>query len=413
MRTQITIDPAFPASEDARLRARAAGRVAPWMRYADRLLGIPLLLGSSAMRRRRPLPRDWSHIGLLVPACIGDTVLLSAIAMDMRRQWPDRRLTIFTGPDNFQTALMIEAIDEVVQLPIHRPLAAISELRRRRLDVLLDFSAWPRISALLSRWSGAAWTAGFRTAGQARHYGYDQAVDHLGNVHELENYRSLARTLGVSPAAVPHLRQTSAETIKQAWGLPDDYLVFHCWSAGSQRRAKQWAAQRWCELARRAGELGLAVVLTGGPGDQAPSEWLERQAGSGRAVRNLAGRLSIEQTAAVASGARCVISVNTGIAHLAAAVGAHVICLEGSTSSHRWGPVGKRVTSVEAHGPGCGYIDLGFERPPGSVDCMSMISVDAVWTAVLQVLRHRGVLDARLNDPVIHTAGASLITAST
>jgi len=61
-----------------------------------------------------------------------------------------------------------------------------------------------------------------------------------------------------------------------------------------------------------------------------------------------AGSLSLLELADVLAAADAVVSVNTGVMHLAAEVGARTVSLEGPTSAARWAPVGPRVRSVES-----------------------------------------------------------------
>jgi heptosyltransferase-3 len=93
---------------------------------------------------------------------------------------------------------------------------------------------------------------------------------------------------------------------------------------------------------------------------------------------NVAGRYAPRELAGVLREASCVVSVNTGVMHLAATVGAPTIALNGPTSELRWGPVGRRAVSVNSALPGCGYLNLGFEYDQGRADCMEGISVERV-----------------------------------
>ena len=83
--------------------------------------------------------------------------------------------------------------------------------------------------------------------------------------------------------------------------------------------------------------------------------------------------------------ARVVVSVNTGVMHLAAIVGAPTVSINGPNRNGRWGPVGPRALGVEAPGPGCGYLHLGFNFDGQATDCMERISVEQVATAAEQV----------------------------
>jgi heptosyltransferase I len=80
--------------------------------------------------------------------------------------------------------------------------------------------------------------------------------------------------------------------------------------------------------------------------------------------------------------ARIVISVNTGVMHLAAVLGVPTISINGPTDNRRWGPVGRWVEGISAPGADCGFLHLGFEFDGHPTDCMERITVDRVVAAV-------------------------------
>jgi heptosyltransferase-3 len=86
----------------------------------------------------------------------------------------------------------------------------------------------------------------------------------------------------------------------------------------------------------------------------------------------------LETIVDVLKSAELVVSVNTGIMHLAAIVGAPTIALNGPTATHRWGPVGPRVAVVEPQGGGGGFLHFGFEFAGNPADTMERIRVPEV-----------------------------------
>jgi heptosyltransferase I len=111
------------------------------------------------------------------------------------------------------------------------------------------------------------------------------------------------------------------------------------------------------------------------------------------------GNDGFRSLAGVLMRARVVVSVNTGVMHLAAIVGAPTVALNGPNRNGRWGPVGTRAIGVESPGEGCGYLHLGFEFDGQATDCMERITVERVVQAVEAVTRpdaatHLGVLRA-------------------
>lgn len=351
------------------------------LRTLDRYIGIPLV-AALGLRSRRSLP-DLSavrRLGLMKSVAIGDMVLLSGVIADVRAHAPRATIVIVSGEDNSAIADLIAAPgDERIVISPNYPIESVRRLRAARLDGLLDFGAWPRFDAVLSAMSGAGFTAGFATSGQFRHRAYDHAVEYLGDVHEVENNRRLARIIGVSSTSLPSI--PAAPAIENA--PPRPYVVFQPWAGGFRHELREWSVESWCDLARRLRGRGWTIVVAGSQADAEASRALcAALDSSDTAVVNGAGRFSLAGLTRVLRDAEVVISVNTGVMHLAAAVGAHVVGLQGPTSSRRWGPLGENSRAVDSRLPSCGYLNLGWEYEGRRTDCMSGISVDAVVAAI-------------------------------
>ena len=359
-------------------RLASGGRGSARLRALDETVGIGLLALVGAVRRRRPRVSAPQRIGLMKTAGIGDMILLAAIARDVIDAFPEAEVVIFAGPENRDVARLVEGA-RTVELPTAKPWATIPLLRAQRLDVLVDFGQWTRLEGLYCAFSRARWTVGFRTDGQRRHYAYDATVEHSDAVHELENYRHLIATLGVQSRSDPHFAPTADVPLP-----PEPYVVFHLWPGGFRSELREWPQERWRELAREFIDRDVAVVLTGGPGDVARTDaFVGVCADLGPRLVSVAGRYRVGQMVDVLARAQCVVSVNTGVMHLAAAVGTPTIALNGPTSSMRWGPVGPDVVCVDSDLEGCGFLDLGFEYDGRRTDCMAGISVARVAAAAL------------------------------
>jgi heptosyltransferase I len=273
-----------------------------------------------------------------------------------------------------------------VKLSATNPFHAFRRLRENKVDVFFDFGSWSRLNALYSQLSGARFSAGFRTSGQYRHYGYDQVVDHSAQVHEIDNYRALVRTLGIVSTALPRIK-VAVPLIHEL--KPKTYVVFHAWPGGYKACLKEWPQSHWLELGQRITSLGFRIALTGAPFDAERTEELCSKLNSRckGGVINLAGRITLPQTARVLEESSAVVSVNTGIMHLAAAVGALVLGLNGPVPALRWGPLGGLAVSVSPEAEGCGYLNLGFEYKNRRQDCMELITPQRVFLALHERLR--------------------------
>jgi heptosyltransferase I len=369
------------------------------LKRLDRFVGIPLVtaLGLTPKRTLPPAASVW-RVGLMKTAAIGDSLLLAGFFDDVRRRYTGASVIVVTGQDNASVAgLLPGAADEPVVISPGNPLEAVAAVRAAELDLLVDFGSWPRFDALVAALSGARYTAGFRTAGQLRHFAYDCAVEHSRELHERDNYVRLLRAIGVESTAPPHIDAPRILDTSRYPAAP--YAVFHAWPGGYRHETREWSVSRWVALGRELAGRGYAVILSGSPGDAEKTEELRASLGAvGVDATNAAGRYSLAELADLLARSETVVSVNTGVMHLAALVGAPTVGLHGPTSPVRWGPLGPRVRAVTSTLPGCGYLNLGFEYEGQRTDCMDGVSVDAVVAAIDELAGDRSALENRY-DP--------------
>lgn len=81
-----------------------------------------------------------------------------------------------------------------------------------------------------------------------------------------------------------------------------------------------------------------------------------------------------------------MVSVDTGIMHMASALGCRLVALHGPTSAKRWGPLNPTSTAVQSAYSREPWIQLGFEGPRAGDACMRCITVDQVHDALDRVL---------------------------
>ncbi len=352
-------------------------RANPILRFLDRYMGIPLIILMGLFKKCRTLPSQMGRIALLKSAGIGDLVLLSAIIQDLQVAFPHASLTLFTGSSNAEMGKMLGV--DVVVLPITSPWKCLSQIRQRSFDVWIDCDPWPRINAFFSFFSRSSYRIGFRTANQWRHYIYDGKVDHSKHMHELDNYRRLAALAGSQPLHLPKITLECAPKKEKK-------VAFHLFSGGARADLKQWEEKKWKELMSFFLQKEYRLVLTGNKADALRlKEWKELW--PTERVEIVAGKLTLQQTAETLLQCTCVISVDTGIMHLAAALGCPLIALHGPTSPHRWGALGKNVIAVTPPFPYDPCIQLGFEKTCKKNNCMHAITTAQVKHAFHQLIK--------------------------
>src|SRR6201987_3005248 len=114
------------ASErSAPVTERLPGRGNYRARLLDRYLGIALVFALGTLRRRRIIPAEPKHIGLLNNAAVGDSILMSGPVADLRAKHRHARITLVAGPSNDDIACIGKHVDKVMGLPVFYPLASL------------------------------------------------------------------------------------------------------------------------------------------------------------------------------------------------------------------------------------------------------------------------------------------------
>ncbi len=343
----------------------------PYLNFLDRYLGIFLVAFLSLFKKKQPFPRSLQTIGLLKLSGIGDLIVLSGVIKDIKIRYPHAHIILFCGAENQAIAPFITGVSQIKVLPLLNPLQAIKILRQKPLDLLLDCEQWSRIDVLLTFFSKSLYTIGFKTERQHRHFLFDACAHHSPLCHEIDNFRKIALCADVPCGNGPSLSIHSSPVVP----TQKPFVIFHPWSISRMKAVKEWPEERWVELGGRLLQAGFEIFITGGKNDQVSSARLSTHIG---AAVSLAGKTSFPELADYLRKAACVISVDTGIMHFAAALHVPLIALFGPTSSKRWGPLSAQAITLSSSHP---YMYLGFEVPKQPPRCMEEISVDQVFSA--------------------------------
>ncbi|HEY1381605.1 MAG TPA: glycosyltransferase family 9 protein [Gemmataceae bacterium] len=155
---------------------------------------------------------------------------------------------------------------------------------------------------------------------------------------EVRRLLALAEFLGTPPQG-EHLEfpvwDQDRERLRAAAGdlVPGRYACVHPGASVPERR---WPADRFAAVAKWLADRGLTVVLTG---TAAEAELTRAVAGRlDLPAVELAGRTDLGAAAALLEGARLLVCNDTGVSHLAAALGVPSVVLSTGDNPARWAP---------------------------------------------------------------------------
>jgi ADP-heptose:LPS heptosyltransferase len=355
-------------------------RNAKLLKYLDRYFGIPMIALIGILKKRRHKPKEIRSIGIFAFAAIGDSILSSILITSIKRAWPDAKIVIFASKANAPIYSVLSGFDELVVLPITKPWKALPILRKYSVDVLIDTSQWPRLGALYVALANARWSVGFKTAEQYRAAAYDVAVEHSSRCHEVDNFKRLLDPLGIEPDSRLALAENLKNTKNLKLVLPTEkYVVLHPWASGSNYQLREWPSAHWSSLAKELAKSNIEIVVSGSAADELKANQLAQELNLGDKVRVIAGKTSLAEFSNILLHAQACISVNTGVAHLAASLNVPTVALNGPTNANRWGIRGENVINLNvSQAQGGAFLSLGFEYPQNPNYIMNQISVATV-----------------------------------
>jgi heptosyltransferase-2 len=318
------------------------------------------------MSPTRPSPD--SPILVVTYTWIGDFVRSHSVVTLLRQRWPDRPVDVVTSS---LCAPLVDYMPGVRQ-------SIVCDLPRGRLPLGLYTRLAMRLRAerygtavvLLRTWKSAL--APFLA-------GIPERVGFFGEVrfglindprrHE-RRYERMIDCMGV--LALPRDAAVPAEwplpelyvppSERAAWlarrGLTDESRPLVALAPGAVGPGKRWSSAHFAALARGLAEDGVDVWVLGGPNERAFAQ--EIVAAGGPRVTDLTGN-DLRDAIVALSIADAAVANDSGLMHVAAALGTRTVALFGPTDPHLWAPLNPLAAVIEPpaadHCPQCGRSD--------------------------------------------------------
>jgi len=303
------------------------------------------------------------HIAVFRALQLGDVLTSLAALRAMRACFTHAHLTLVAQPWAIGLPRRLPWLDDFIAFPGHPLLpeqahqaAALErferEVRARRFDIAAQMHGDGRITNRIVAGFGARVLAGFHPADEASpdpvHF-----VPWAQSGREVERLMRLPLHLGAPRPAtlVEPLSVLPADraALEQIW--PGPHPPFVCVHPGARFPTRRWPAERFAQVAHALRKLGLVVVVTGSAGD---SEAVSRFLASAPAdVVDLYGRTGFGALTALLADARLLVSNDTGVSHLAAALRTPSVVVCCGSDATRWAPVDEDLHRLLAHPVAC------------------------------------------------------------
>jgi len=317
---------------------------------------------------------------------IGDILLTTPFVRQVRQQFPDAHIHYVTKQQFRELLESNPAIDELIPFDDKSGVAGIRKLTERlssiRFDYIFDLHNNQR-SHLLTR------GLKYRSLSRLQKHRFQRAayvyLKHRMTLRPVaRRYTDTGGPAGITdggeglelpiPAAIT---QKMTERLQQSISAP-----FLCLAPGAGFATKRWPY--WNELAQNLlDHSAVSLVIVGGMDDRG------RVRVESPRLLNLAGELSLPESGAVIQAAQGLVCNDSGLMHMASAVGTPILAIFGSTTPELgFAPFRAKATIIKSPELWCRPCShMGRKRCPlGHHKCMTTISPDTVFHQAMALM---------------------------
>ncbi len=334
------------------------------------------------------------------PSWVGDMVMAQSLFICLQRAQPTALIDVLAPGWSRPLLARMPQVRKAIELPIqHRELALGT---RYRLGVALRHEQYDQAillpnsfkSALIPLFAQIPLRTGWRGEMRGALLNDCRLLDKVSLPLMVQRFVALALSPGTAlkpedcPRPELYIDQDAVQQTLQHMDIAD--------SADTQRLvlcpgaefgdSKQWPAGHFADLADKALAAGWQVVIVGSANDAGIATAIQQQTQPQwqHNCINLAGRTSLAQVIDVIASATAVVSNDSGLMHIAAALQRPLLALYGSTSADFTPPLADRVKLLASD------IECRpcFQRtcPLGHKRCLTELSAEMAWSGVQEVL---------------------------
>ena len=313
---------------------------------------------------------------------MGDMICATPCLRALREAWPQCEIGLVTAPVNRDVMIANPHLDRIFLFeqrawwqpaPLRRFLDEVTRFGAE-LAFVLNSVSFSATSAFVALWSPARWVVGgdsrpFGSQISARAYSLQlpgsPVLDRHAVLHSLAPLQAVGiTTADVSTVVVPSpVEAARAEAFRREHLPAGPFWALH---PGAGKAQNVWPGERFAAVAARAAASGHPVLVLHGPADAQALHRLQAALPTSPqgAPIVIAPPLSVGTGAALIARAERFLCNDTGVMHIAGAVGTPTVALFGPTDPALWKPPSPQVVALRAatrlddpRGPEFGYLE--------------------------------------------------------
>lgn len=352
-----------------------------------RILGHLNYVDDSTIPKRSINKKDIRKILVIRPGGIGDMIILMPILERLSKDIPEASLDILCEKRNAEV-LKIYDFKARPLLYDNSPFSLPHILACGKYDVVIDAEQFHHFSAIFAHLTKAPVRIGFKI-NPKRNPLYTHLVSYNPDANEGSQFSRLLEPLGIEMDFKLHGTLKIAHSSTR---LPDKtadflksrkYAVIH---PGGSTLYKKWNSSNYSLLIKDLSpDFPINFVMAGDSNDKTVANEIVSSTENTR-VLSTAGQLDLFQTAETLSKASIFIGPDSGLLHLAVALGIPTVALFGPSDHLKWGFEDELHKIVRSDLPCAPCFIFGYSKPCRAIQCMKNISVDEVSARAREIL---------------------------
>jgi ADP-heptose:LPS heptosyltransferase len=313
------------------------------------------------MKEKTPEPgvvdcSTFHRIGIVRALYLGDTLCIIPAVRALRAACPNALITLIGLPwEKYFVERFQHYFDDFLEFPgwpglpeqeiaPERIVAFLHQMQQQRFDLVLQMQGNGTLTNGMCMLFNARYTAGLRLAGE---YTPDERLFPISDdtEHEILRFLKITDALGIprhgTALEFPILEKEykNFARIREQLNLqPGTYICIH---PGARNPLRRWLPENFATIANSAGEKGYTIVVTGSLEEAAIIENVaNRITYPVINIVDICGHLDIGELALVMKSSALLISNDTGVSHVAAALRIpSIIIFSLYSRAERWAPL--------------------------------------------------------------------------
>jgi heptosyltransferase II len=332
------------------------------------------------------------HIGIFRFSSLGDTVLAASVIKPLRERFPSTKITFVTGENYTPIFKYINELNDVIGIPLggtlNDELLSFHCLWSADFDLIIDLHNKLR-SKLLKHTLAPTHYITWDKAREARlsQIKFRKNYNPITVIPTYQRYLDTLKQFNIDASAtfIPDnlLNVEPSDTLLTQYSLEPDNTISIAF--GAKHYTKRWIFNYFKDLILLLSKANYRIVLLGSEIEFLDGEELR---GNNDDVLNLCGE-PLDIIEQICAASKLVISNDSGIAHLAEAVGTPVAMIFGSTSPVLgFGPrlVKSKAISLNLKCSPC-HLHGRAECLLKHFDCMNNLKPDIVYRVITEMLK--------------------------